>query len=292
MGYKIVTTTLIIGCGYLGHHVAQRLHRQAGHAVFASTRRPERAAALSALGIPSTSIDLDDVSPPAIPLPNTPYRLLYLVAPPPNGEFDTRLSRVLSLLAKKPPAHIVYVGTSGVYGDCGGRWVDETAIPQPNNARARRRLHAEQQLRQWCMRHHCSRTLLRVSGIYGPDRLPIERIRQARPVVAPLEAPWSNRIHIEDLSTICIASLNRIGHDELFNVSDGNPSSSSEFILAVADAQGLPRPPTTTLSAALSIASPAERVYLSESRRLDNRLLIEKLGIELRYPTFSSTNTR
>ena len=180
------------------------------------------------------------------------------------------------------------MSSSGVYGDCHGSWVDERRKPNPSSDRAKRRLIAEQTLDWWSIVHKCSLTLLRVAGIYGPDRLPIERILKGRPIVNPDEAPWNNRIHIDDLTTICIAALNRMGHHEILNVSDGYPSTSGEFISAVATALGMPLPQKISLAEALREASHAERIYLTESRRLDNRQLLEKLDIRLRYPTYMS----
>ncbi|OBS09583.1 SDR family oxidoreductase [Acidihalobacter prosperus] len=279
-----MTTTLIIGCGYVGTRVAQRLRAQPGHTVVATTQRPERAERLRDLGVEAVALDLDGDDIAGLPLPEPPYRLLYLVAPPPQGEVDTRLQRVLRHLADHAPTHTVYVGTTGIYGNQDGRWVDEQTAPKPASARAYRRLDAESRFTAWCAASGSSLTRLRVAGIYGPDRLPLDRIRQGQPIVIPAQAPWSNRIQVEDLATVCLAALSRTGQNELFNVTDGNPSSTSAYVLAVADACGLAPPPCIPLAQAIRHASPAGLSYLTESRRIDIRRLRDALGFTPQYP--------
>lgn len=284
-----MTTTLIIGCGYVGEKVAlQLMQLESNHNVYATVGSSSKAATLTIQGIKTQAINFDAEDITALTIPREPYRLLYLVPPSREGEKDTRLQRVLNILQTRPPVHFVYMGTSGVYGDCQGDWVNESRIPNPTSEPSKRRLHAEKIVDRWSATQQCSRTLLRVSAIYGPERLPIKRIREGRPAVNADESAWSNRVHIEDLTTICIKALAREGLNEIFNVSDGHPTTSEEFISTIARALGMPLPSSISLKQALCEATPAQRIYLTESRRLDNRLLLQKLDLRLRFPTIDS----
>src|SRR5690606_34231472 len=107
---------------------------------------------------------------------------------------DLRLDRFLHL-AIVPPRTFVYMSTTGVYGDAGGELVDESTPVRPSTDRARRRVSAEEMTRVWCHERRVRRVVLRVPGIYGPERLPLERLRKSEPVVRPEDAGITNRIH-------------------------------------------------------------------------------------------------
>ncbi|AOV15664.1 hypothetical protein BJI67_00050 [Acidihalobacter aeolianus] len=291
-GYHHVLNTLILGGGYLGKRVARRLSLTDTDSIALTARPNGTLPALLAESLPAFALDLDALDPPQLVPPWRDYGLLYLVPPPRDGNTDARLSRALAMLEHQPPRHIVYAGTSGVYGDCGGRWIDETAPLRPDSDRALRRVDAEAQLSIWCKSHDCSLILLRIGGIYGPDRLPLQRLRHGRPIVDLAEAPWSNRIHVDDLVSVCIEALRRPGEDHVFNVADGNPSSTSRFLLELAQAYQLSSPLFVSLREAIQRASPEGRIYLSESRRLCNRLLLSSLHLHLQYPTLADALAR
>ena len=189
------------------------------------------------------------------------------------------------LRPSRNPARLVYISTTGVYGDCGGAWVDEDRSVQPQADRARRRWDAEQTLAQWRDTAGAALVTLRVAGIYGPGRLPLEHIRSGLPLVRPEDAPWSNRIHAEDLVAACIAAMERGADGAVYNACDGNPSTMADYFYQVADAAGLPRPPVIPLAEAQGLLSAGMLSYMRESRRLSNRRLIEELGVSLRYPS-------
>lgn len=214
--------------------------------------------------------------------------LFHFVPPPSFGFADTRTAHLLKALEEVPPRRIVYFSTSGVYGDCKGAWIDESRPVHPGNDRSRRRIDAEQQLIAFAHRHTLPLIILRVPGIYGPNRLPLERLRRADPVICPDEAPWSNRIHADDLAAIAV----RAGQDDapagIYNISDDQPLSMTEYLYRLADAAGLPRSPCVSLAQARRTFSPQLLEYLKESRRLDNQRMKTMLGIQLRYPTLAA----
>ncbi len=275
---------LIIGCGDVGRRVA-RIFLHAGTEVAGVVRSEASALSLRRQGIQARVADLDQD-----PLPHLPAGgdgLFHFSPPPDRGIQDSRMIRLLRSLDETDelPTRMVYISTTGVYGDCGGDWVDETRPPQPGTDRTRRRLHAEQGLRDWCDGHAVECVILRVGGIYGPDRLPLQRIRQGLPLVRAEEAPYTNRIHEDDLAQACAAAMRKPVAGETFNVSDGHPGNMAEYFDAIARHAGLPLPPKIPLCEAADRLSPGMFSYMRESRRLDNRKLLRLLDIELRYPT-------
>ena len=183
------------------------------------------------------------------------------------------------------PEKLVYLSTTGVYGDCGGALVDETRPLHPATDRARRRLAAEEVLGTWSRETGAALVTLRVAGIYGPGRLPLAALRAGQPVLDRAEAPCSNRVHVDDLAAICLAAAERAPAGAVYNVCDGEHSTMTDFYIAVAEAFDLPRPPQISRAQARQVLSPALLSYLAESRRIDNRRLLAELGITLRYPT-------
>ncbi len=274
---------LIVGCGAVGRavgiHYLAREERVVG-----LVRNPSSAKRLSELGIEPLCADLDQSPLPAPP--SLGKRVFYFAPPPSSGQTDPRMRRFLaSLPGTGDPRRIVYISTTGVYGDCRGAWVDETRPVAARADRARRRLDAENALREWGRDSGGELVILRVAGIYGPGRLPLARLRQGLPLIRQSEAPYSNRIHAHDLVRVCIAAMDRASAGEVFNVSDGHPTTMTDYFNRVADLAGLPRPPTIPLEGAEAELSPGMISYVRESRRLDNRKLREGLGIELRYAT-------
>jgi nucleoside-diphosphate-sugar epimerase len=194
------------------------------------------------------------------------------------------MQRLLDALPHNGQYRIVYISTSGVYGDCAGEWVDEGRPANPQVDRAQRRYDAEQRLRAWRRKGHGEVIILRVAGIYGPGKLPLARLQKQVPMIDARDAPWTNRIHIDDLVTICEAAMLRSRDGEIYNVSDGNPGNMRDYFDQVADLYGLPRAPTISLTEATASLSPGMLSYLRESRRLDNRKMLDQLGVTLRYP--------
>jgi nucleoside-diphosphate-sugar epimerase len=278
-----MSTVLIVGCGYLGRRVARREQEQ-GNRVVALVRSAERATDLRVLGVEVLRVDLDDAQSLA-GLPTQDAVIYYFAPPPPSGRSDPRISRFLSAIgADAMPARIVLVSTSGVYGDCRGEWVDESRPARPDADRAHRRFDAETRLRHWAGEHAVPFVILRVPGIYGPGRLPVERLTRRQPVLREAESPWSNRVHVDDLARACLAAARHGASGAVYNISDGHPSTMTDYFNQVADAVGLPRPPQITMAEARAQLSDGMRSYLAESKRLDNRRMREELGVEPQYP--------
>lgn len=272
---------LIVGCGYVGTRLALRLRDS--FAVTAVVRSQEKARALEQQGIAAVALDLDRVRLGA----HVPERLdqlatFYLAPPPTQGESDLRLDRFLQL-ATVPPKSFVYMSTTGVYGDTKGALVDESSPVAPLSDRGRRRVSAEEMTRVWCTERRVRRVVLRVPGIYGPGRLPLERLRTREPAVHPDEAGISNRIHVDDLVSACVASALNPEARGVYNVTDGNSVSSTEFLDRVAHFASLPPPPRVSMDEAQLTFSAERLSFINESRRVGNERMLKHLGVVLRY---------
>ena len=278
---KLHSEILIVGCGDIGQRVAASEIAR-GRAVEAVVKTETSRARLEARGIRTHVLDLDQSSG----LERIEFKaetLFYFAPPAPKGVSDPRLAFFLDGLQKA--SRIIYISTSGVYGDSQGAWVHEETPPSPGTDRAKRRLDAEHQLQCYAATRGCDLTILRVPGIYSPERLPIERIQRKTPVVLPEQAPYSNRIHAEDLSEICIIAASMDRPSGIYNASDGHPTTMTDYFWHVADYLNLERPPAIPLQEAMRILGPNMASFLEESRRLSNLKLIEQLGVVLRYPS-------
>ena len=275
---------LVLGCGYTGRRIAAKI-RAYGGKVTATVRTPESAGTLAAEGIAAICTDLDEPPLPALPLAGA--HVFYLAPPPGAGTTDPRMSRFLESCGNKQPARILYFSTSGVYGDCDGAWIDEKRPVAPAADRARRRLDAEEQLRAWHADGHGELVILRVAGIYGPGRLPLERLRRRLPLVAEREAPFTNRIHVDDLVDVAVTAMERAPDGAIYNACDGHPTTMNDYFNRVADLAGLARPPVVPLAEAPEALSAGMLSYMQESRRISNRRLLDELGITLTYPILS-----
>ncbi|MDA7415456.1 NAD-binding protein [Xenophilus arseniciresistens] len=287
---------LIIGCGDVGTRVLRAL--QGRMQVLALTSSPQRVPALRAAGARALIGDLD--------APATLHRLAGLgtrvlhLAPPPRADEgeaatheavvrDRRTEAVVRLLRQRtPPLSLVYGSTSGVYGDCEGARVPETRGVQAGTARALRRVAAERQVR-WLGRGLQVRTgILRIPGIYAPDReggTPRARLLRGTPVLQPQDDVFTNHIHADDLARACIAALYRARGGRVFHVSDDSELQMGDYFDLAAGLYGLPCPPRVARAEAQQQLTPMQLSFMSESRRLDNRRMKRELGVRLRYPT-------
>ena len=282
---------VIIGCGYTGQRLARHC-LQAGAEVCGVVRREESAEKLKQLGVNVLKVDFDQpLAAQRIVVDNA--LVFYCMPPPSTGpNDDMRMAAFIKYLDESTPAQrpqaVVYLSTTGVYGDFRGAWVTEKNVPAPLSPRAARRLAAENRLKAIHDEWGIPVSILRVAAIYGPGRLPIDRIREGRPVLKEDEAPYSNRIHVEDLARICIAAGLRANGWQVYNVSDGHPQTMTEYFNRLADMIGWQRPQTLSWSQAQSSLPPRMLSFLKESRRIDNLNMLHELDIDLQYPDIDS----
>jgi len=278
---------LIVGCGDVVRRVLPELLQAWQVLALVRTRDPR----LTALGVRQIAGDLDQ--------PATLRRLagiadavIHSAPPPATGETDTRTMHLLSALSKlrrrkSLPRRIVYISTTGVYGDSQGAVVSETgslSAPAKKSARAIRRIDAERRLRRFAGRKCCV-SILRAPGIYAADRLPLERLRQGLPLFEPAEDSHTNHIHAADLGRACLAALRRGRPNRTYNISDDSALLMGEWFDLLADSFALPRAPRLPRTAVEQQVSPLQWSFMRESRQLDNGRMKRELGLRLRYPT-------
>ena len=268
---------LIVGCGDVGMRILACTHRR--FRVYALTSTPSRAPLLRGAGAVPIVGNLDDRASLARLRALAP-RLIHLAPPPGTGRGDPRTRRLLQSL--RPPARAVYISTTGVYGDRGGAWTDETARLFPANDRARRRVDAERTMRA------AGAAVLRVPGIYAHDRLPLDRLRAGTPALAPDDDVFTNHIHADDLARIALVALWRGRAARTYNAVDDSTLRMGDYFDAVADAFALPRPPRLPRAQLQAVVSPMMYSFMAESRRLRNERLRRELRVRLRWPTVAA----
>jgi nucleoside-diphosphate-sugar epimerase len=275
---------LIVGFGDIGERVALRL--QDSYAVSVLIRKPERAAIAQKCG--ADTIEGDLANPETLAkIATQSFDLLFHFAPPPSiGEVDTHTVNLLDALSRvaNKPRQIIYISTTGVYGDCAGKLVDELTPCQPQTARAVRRVSAETALLAWCLKHTATLTILRAPGIYALDRLPIQRIRAGTPAIIALEDSYTNHIHADDLASACIAALTQ-KKSAIFNIVDDSDMKMGDYFDLVADHFYLNRPQRVSRAVAESQVSPQMLSFMRESRRIVSVKMKAELGLTLRYRT-------
>ena len=280
---------LIVGCGDIARRLLPRL---LGHyRVFALVRDAEQVAFWRDKGARPVLADLD--RPDSLRRIAGLAQIIIHLAPPatykPTGgasdRRDTRTRWLLAALASgmSLPQRIVYISTSGVYGDCSGERVDETRVLCPGTARAHRRVDAERQLRAFGRRGVVV-NILRVPGIYAADRLPIERLRRGVAALRKADDVYTNHIHADDLAMMTCAALRYGRSNRAYNATDDSEIMMGDYFDLVADRFALPRVPRLSRDEAQEQLSALQLSFMSESRRLLNQRVKKELRVRLLYP--------
>lgn len=280
---------LILGCGYTGIRLGRRL-REEGHDVTGTTRSEERAERLEEAGIRSLRVDVTEAEDLRKLEEQAPDVCFYLV-PPVRGETDDGreyldpTEDVIKALRRAPLEAFVYGSSTSVYGDRGGEWVDENAVPRPDSGLGEARLEAERSVLRCGWEWDCRPRIGRISGIYGPGRTMRRYIASGRYQVLEDADPWSNRIHVEDLVTGLLAIWRQGQNSRVYNLVDDEPHRSADFAGLVAELLGV-EIPTITVEEARASYSESRLARKLGSKRVSNRRLREELGVELEYPSF------
>jgi len=279
-----VIRILLIGCGDVALRAAALLRGRAR--LYGFVRRGDEIPKLRARGIAPIVGDLDDFET-LDRLRIAPFAVVHCAPPASDGHDDSRTQRLVAALASARiiPRRFVYLSTSGVYGDCAGTRVTEARPRRAQTPRARRRLAAEDRLRDWAGRNGVALAILRVPGIYAATRLPLDRIRQGTPVLADDDDVYTNHIHADDLARAIVAALFRGAPNRAYNASDDSELKMAAWLDMVADAFKLERPPRVGWEEAEARIAPILLSFMSESRRLSNARMKRELRVRLRFPT-------
>jgi len=270
---------LSLGHGYSAQALARRLMAQ-GWEVIGTTRSEAKAEAIRATGAEAV------IWPPARPGPLLDRASHVLVSAGPDAGGDPVLHHCAGALGARAEQFdwVGYLSTTGVYGDRGGDWVDETSPCTPTTERGRWRMAAE---REWLAYWHdtgLSLHVFRLAGIYGPGRGPFAKVREgtARRIVKPGQV--FSRIHVEDIATVLEASINRPHPGAIYNVCDDEAAPPEDVIAHAAGLLGLPVPPEVPYDEAEM--TPMARSFYAESKRVSNARIKRELGVTLAYPTY------
>jgi nucleoside-diphosphate-sugar epimerase len=274
---------LMVGTGDVAARAMGWLRRR--FKVYALVRRPDAAHAWRALGATPVLGDLDNKASLAR-MAGLAEVVLWCAPPPNEGRDDPRLARMLALWgqAGRAPRCLVYVGTTGVYGDHAGARVSETSPQRAQTGRARRRMAAELRLRMFAIRQGCAVQILRAPGIYAAERLSLDRLRRGDPVLIPAEDVMTNHIHADDLARAACLALYRGSALGVFNVCDDSRMAMGDYYDAMADIFDLPHPPRLSRAECSARLSPMTLSFMAESRCLDNSRIKRVLRWQPLYP--------
>jgi nucleoside-diphosphate-sugar epimerase len=268
------------GHGYSAQALT-RLLLPRGWAVTGTTRDPSRAAAMRAAGV-AALLPGDD------PAPALRRATHLLVSAGPTEDGDPAIA------ALGPALHAAagglewagYLSTTGVYGDHGGGWVDETTPLTPATRRGQLRVMAEDQWRTLAATTGLPLHIFRLAGIYGPGRGPFAKVRAgtARQIVKPGQV--FSRIHVDDIAQVLAASIDRPDPGAVYNVCDNDPAPPQDVLAHAAELLGLPPPPREDFETAEM--TPMARSFYAESKRVNNARMLRDLGVTLIHPDYRS----
>lgn len=274
---------LIIGCGDVALRAVKRFLPACR--IYALTHTPARAEDLRRLGITPIIGDLDH--PESLSkLAGLAHCVMHFAPPQSAGDIDQRTHNLLAVLDRGEilPQRLVYISTTGVYGNCDGHWVEETRSPHPTTARAKRRLSAETQLREWGIRRGVTVSILRVPGIYSSERLPLARLKNGTPTLIESEDSFTNHIHAEDLARVAAAAMYRGKPGRIYNATDDSNIKMGDWFDLLATRFNLPKPRRITRAQAQTEITPSLLSFLNESRRVSNKRLKRELRVRLAFP--------
>jgi nucleoside-diphosphate-sugar epimerase len=268
------------GFGYTALTLARRLAAE-GWIVGGTCRTADKGAALRGAGFCVELFDRDH------PLPREALDGVthLLVSVPPDAAGDPVLAVHGEDIAKvRNLSWLAYLSTTGVYGDRGGDWVDETAALLPSGERGRRRVAAEAGWLDLWRGRGVPTHIFRLAGIYGPGRSPFDALRAGTAKRIDRPAQVFSRIHVEDLAAVLAASIGRPRPGAVYNVCDDNPTAPEAVVAFAAALLGVRPPPLVPLEAAG--LSPMARSFYDDNKRVSNRLIKSELGVALRYPHY------
>jgi nucleoside-diphosphate-sugar epimerase len=276
----------VFGLGYTAQALI-RTYRHRFSGLSGTVRTSDKAASLRAGGIAAHALEACDE---AALMDDLRRADAVLVSAAPSDRGDPILERFGDTLARASHrlsaghAWIGYLSTVGVYGDHGGAWIDETTPPEARSRRGRERVTAEAAWRDLGQRTGQPVHVFRLAGIYGPGRNALVKLArgEAHRIIKPGQV--FNRIHVDDIASVLMASMSEPQAGAIYNVSDDEPGPPQDVIAYAAGLAGIAPPPEIPFESAH--LSPMARSFYADNRRVSNRLIRRRLGVDLRYPTY------
>lgn len=260
---------ILLGYGYVASHLAELLIQQNQEVISVCRQIP-------AYVPPQIKHLTQDIcqTPVDIQQQDTLYYFI-----PPLGEYedDVIITDFLKILTQAPKK-VIYIGSSGIYGHHHGEWVDEQSPCHIKTIRQKQRLSAESQFEDFCQKHHIACARLRVAGIYGPQRVPIDAVYAQTPVIHPKEAPLINHIYIKDLTNILAYLGNEVTFHGILNIADGTPSPMGALQQQLAQVLKFPLAPNDSFENIWNTASSMKKEFISQNKKLSVERLLQILN--------------
>jgi len=277
---NFVKKILLLGYGYVARRLS-RLLRSDGWTIEGTIRDPAKSTALEKGGVAPVVWADGALDGQAIDRADA-----ILISTPPDEDGCPALaaSRERILARKGPPGWIGYLSTNGVYGDYGGRWIDETAALLATSARARRRIEAEEKWRALAGAAGAPLTIFRLPGVYGPGRSALDTVREGRAQRIFKKDQVFSRAHVDDIAGAIAASIKSPNAGELFNIADDEPAPPQDVIEFACKLLGVEPPPLTPIEDA-NLSDMAKSFY-ADNKRVSNKLMKERLIPALSCPTY------
>lgn len=264
---------LILGYGYCGYYLAQELLNRQQEVIAVSRNLKQE------FMHPELNHITHDLNHTFI-WDDADTTIYYLIPPSSQGNHDIFLKQFLHhsrIKARK----IIYFGSSGVYGNHNGEWVNEDSSCIIDSPRQLRRLDAEQQWQNYCRQHRIEFISLRIAGIIGPGRIGLDAARNQTPLIEKTEAPLTNHIYVKDLCSIAVLIAESSIIHPVINVANGNPLPMGTLQEETAKISGLKKAPRISWSEAWESASPMKREFMNNSKKINIGLLKKVLGNNL-----------
>jgi len=276
-------TFFCFGYGYSCDYIAHDLMQMGGWNIAGTTRDIEKKQQLKARGF--GAFLFDDKTPltdPAYLLRDVTH---ILISTPPNDRGDPVFNVHGADFARFPNLQWVgYLSTTGVYGDRGGEWVDETTELRPTSKRGSRRRQAEEQWLSLYKTDNVPVHIFRLAGIYGPGRSALDSVRAGLERRIYKEGHAFSRIHVEDIAGTILASIAKPSPGSIYNVCDDAAAPSHEVIEHACELLGRSVPPMVDFTAA-NLTGMTRSFYM-DNRRVKNDKIKNELGLSLKYSDF------
>ena len=256
---------ILAGFGYLGKFIEQQADFNNKKVLYKLSRNPDKYRSVFGKHV---EVDFDKEKFDIREMLDG-STIIYMAPPNKDKDKDPRLENFLNNTKRLNIEKIIYISTSGVYGDCGGSYVTEEAELKPLTSRAKKRVIAEKMIMKYSTVNNTNYVILRVPGIYGLGRLPLSKIREREPLIIKDECKITNLINVEDLARVVWRVIKDNINNEIINVSDGTPITSTEYYLKIYDELEIEYPPFINMKEAAKYYSKERLSFMSESRILD-----------------------
>ena len=256
---------ILAGFGYLGKFIEQQADFNYKKVLYKLSRNPDKYRSVFGKHV---EVDFDKEKFDIREMLDG-STIIYMAPPNKDKDKDPRLENFLNNTKRLNIEKIIYISTSGVYGDCGGSYVTEEAELKPLTSRAKKRVIAEKMIMKYSTVNNTNYVILRVPGIYGLGRLPLSKIREREPLIIKDECKITNLINVEDLARVVWRVMKDNINNEIINVSDGTPITSTEYYLKIYDELEIEYPPFINMKEAAKYYSKERLSFMSESRILD-----------------------